>query len=182
MEEMAMHDPKSPHHPLVQLARAAIDAFVRDKRELDPREAPEPVEGEPAGVFVTLHSARSHELRGCIGTIGPTEPTLEQEVINNAISSATRDWRFYPVAASELDDLEIDVSVLHPPEPIDSTAQLDPKHYGVIVQRGGRRGLLLPDIEGVDDVETQVSIARQKAGIGPHDPVKLHRFRVEKFT
>ena len=86
------------------------------------------------------------------------------------------------MTASELDDLEIDVSVLHPPEPIDSTAQLDPKRYGVIVQRSGRRGLLLPDIEGVNDVETQVSIARQKADIGPHEPVKMYRFRVEKFT
>jgi AmmeMemoRadiSam system protein A len=177
-----MSESKSPHHPLVQLARAAIEAFVRDHRQLDPRQAPAPVEGKPAGVFVTLHTASTHELRGCIGTIGPTEPSLTQEVINNAISSATRDWRFHPVAASELDDLEIDVSVLHPPEPIDSTAQLDPKHYGVIVQRSGRRGLLLPDIEGVDDVETQVSIARQKAGIGQYEPVKMYRFRVEKFT
>ena len=177
-----MTDPKSLHHPLVQLARAAIEAFVRNHRELDPREAPAPIEGEPAGVFVTLHTASTHELRGCIGTIGPTEPSLMQEVINNAISAATRDWRFQPVAAGELDYLEIDVSVLHPPEAIDSTAQLDPKHYGVIVQRSGRRGLLLPDIEGVDDVETQVSIARQKAGIGLHDPVKLYRFRVEKYT
>jgi len=177
-----MSDSKSPHHPLVQLARASIEAFVRDHRQLDPRQAPAPIEGELAGVFVTLHTASTHELRGCIGTIGPTEPTLTQEVINNAISAATRDWRFQPVAASELDDLEIDVSVLHPPEAIDSTAQLDPKRYGVIVQRSGRRGLLLPDIEGVDDVETQVSIARQKAGIGPHEPVKMYRFRVEKFT
>ncbi len=169
------------HHPLVQIARAAIEAFVREQRKITPEEAPAPIEGEPAGAFVTLHTQSTHELRGCIGTIAPTEPSLAQEVINNAISAATRDWRFWPVNPSELADLEIDVSVLYPPEPIDSTAQLDPKHYGVIVQRGGRRGLLLPDIEGVDDVETQVGIARQKAGIGPHEPVKLYRFRVEKY-
>ncbi|MGC8781827.1 MAG: AmmeMemoRadiSam system protein A, partial [Anaerolineae bacterium] len=122
------------------------------------------------------------ELRGCIGTIGPTQPTLAHEVIQNAISSATRDWRFEPVGPDELDDLEYEVSVLHPPEPISGPHELDPKQYGVIVQRGGRRGLLLPDIEGVDDVETQLRIARQKAGIGPHEPVKLYRFRVEKYV
>jgi AMMECR1 domain-containing protein len=107
---------------------------------------------------------------------------LAQEVINNAISAATRDWRFRPVGAAELADLAIDVSVLYPPEPIATLAELDPTHYGVIVQRGGRRGLLLPDIEGVEDAETQVSIARQKAGIGPDETVKLYRFRVEKYT
>ena len=170
------------HHPLVQLARAAIEACVRDQCAISPQQAPQPIEGEPAGVFVTLHTASTGELRGCIGTIGPAEPVLAQEVINNAIASATRDWRFWPVSPDELDDLEIDVSVLYPPESIDSPDQLDPKHYGVIVQRGGRRGLLLPDIEGVNDVETQIDIARQKAGIGPHEAVKLARFRVEKYT
>jgi AmmeMemoRadiSam system protein A len=177
-----MSNPTPPHHPLVQLACAAIEAFVRDRRQLDPDEAPAPIEGQPAGVFVTLHTAKTRELRGCIGTITATEPTLTQEVINNAISAATRDWRFPPVVAAELDDLEIDVSVLYPPEPIESIAELDPKRFGVIVQRSGRRGLLLPDIEGVDDAAMQVDIARQKAGIGPHEPVKLYRFRVEKYT
>jgi AmmeMemoRadiSam system protein A len=170
------------HHPLVQLARAAIAAYVRDRRKISPAEAPAPIVGEPAGVFVTLHSRSTGELRGCIGTIGPTEPSLAQEVINNAIAAATRDWRFYPVAPAELDDLALEVSVLYPPEPIASPAQLDPRQYGVIVPRGGRRGLRLPDMEGVDDVETQVNIARQKAGIGPHEKVQLYRFRVEKYT
>jgi hypothetical protein len=170
------------HHPLVRLARAAIEAHVREQRELSPEEAPAPIEGEPAGVFVTLHTASTGELRGCIGTIAPCEPSLALEVIRNAISAATRDWRFWPLNAAELNDLEIDVSVLYPPESINSPAELDPKNYGVIVQRGGRRGLLLPDIEGVDDVETQIDIARQKAGIGPHEAVRLYRFRVEKFV
>ncbi len=170
------------NHPLVQLARAAIEAYVRDGRRVSPEEAPAPITGAPAGVFVTLHSRSTGDLRGCIGTIGPTEPTLAQEVINNAISSATRDWRFYPVSPAELDDLEIEVSVLYPPEPISSLAELNPKEYGVIVQRGGQRGLLLPDIEGVDTAEAQVRIARQKAGIGPHGAVRLYRFRVEKYT
>lgn len=170
------------HHPLVQIARAAIAAHVRDHRKIGPAEAPAAITGEPAGVFVTLHQASTGDLRGCIGTIGPTEPSLALEVINNAISAATRDWRFHPIGPAELDDLTLDVSVLYPPEPIATLAELDPQRYGVIVQRGSQRGLLLPNIEGVDDPETQVSIARQKAGIGPQETVKLYRFRVEKYT
>jgi AmmeMemoRadiSam system protein A len=177
-----MRAPEETYHPLVQLARAAITAYVRERRKISPDEAPAAITGAPAGVFVTLHRESTGDLRGCIGTIGPTEPSLAQEVISNAISAATRDWRFQPVGPTELADLAIDVSVLYPPEPIATLAELNPRRYGVIVQRGGRRGLLLPDIEGVDDTETQVRIARQKAGIGPEEAVKLYRFRVEKYT
>ncbi len=176
-------------HPLVQLARATIEKYVREGKRLKPTEAPAPIEGGPAGVFVTIHKASTLELRGCIGTIEPTESQVAQETINNAIAAATRDPRFPPVGPRELNDLMIDVSVLHPPERIDSITQLDPRHYGVIVQslgqgmqRGGRRGLLLPDIPGIDDAETQVAYARQKAWIAPDEPVQLFRFKVEKYT
>ncbi len=169
-------------HPLVQLARATIERYVRDKHRLKPDEAPAPIEGEPAGVFVTLHTRSTGELRGCIGTISPTEKSLIQETINNAIAAATRDPRFPPVRPAELDDLVIDVSVLYPPEPIASEAELDPKRYGVIVQRGRQRGLLLPAIEGIDDVQTQLWYARRKAGLGDSEPVELFRFRVEKYV
>jgi len=174
--------PTSPHHPLVQLAWAAIEAFLREGRRLRPDEAPAPIRGGPAGVFVTLHTCSTHDLRGCIGTIEPNEASLVQETINNAIAAATRDPRFSAVQPRELADLEIDVSVLYPPEPIERIDQLDPAHYGVIVQRGYRRGLLLPDIEGIDDAKTQVDYARRKAGIGSNEPVQLLRFRVEKHT
>jgi AmmeMemoRadiSam system protein A len=170
------------HHPLVRLARTTIEKYVREGKMLKPSEAPAPIEGEPAGVFVTIHTRSTGELRGCIGTIEPSEDSLIQETINNAIAAATRDPRFPPVRPRELDDLVIDVSVLYPPEPIDSIAQLDPKQYGVIVQRGRRRGLLLPDIPGIDDAETQVAFARRKAWIDPDEPVQLYRFRVEKYT
>jgi AmmeMemoRadiSam system protein A len=170
------------HHPLVQLARATIETYVRDRRKLKPADAPTPITGGPAGVFVTIHTASTGDLRGCIGTIQPTEDSLAQEVINNAVAAATRDPRFPPVRPAELDDLALDVSVLHPPEPIGSPDQLDVKQYGVIVERGYRRGLLLPDIPGIDDVATQVSYARMKAGIGPQEPVELFRFKVEKYT
>jgi AmmeMemoRadiSam system protein A len=169
-------------HPLVQLARKTINTYVRAGRKLKPAEAPEPIAGEPAGAFVTLHTTSTRELRGCIGTIQATEDSLVQEVINNAISAATRDPRFPPVTATELEDLTIDVSVLHPPEPIEAIGQLDPKVYGVIVQRGWRRGLLLPDIEGINDSETQVRYARLKGGIGPNEKVDLYRFKVEKYV
>ena len=171
----------STHHPLVQLARATIVRYVRDGKRLKPSEAPAPIAGEPAGVFVTLHTRSTGELRGCIGTISPIEKNLAQEVINNAISAATRDPRFPPVRPQELDDLVIDVSVLYPPEPIESEAELDPRRYGVIVQRGGQRGLLLPAIEGIDDVKTQLWYARRKAGLGDDEPVEMFRFRVEKY-
>ncbi len=168
-------------HPLVQLARATIERYVRDGKRLKPSEAAAPIAGEPAGVFVTLHTRSTGELRGCIGTIEPTEKSLAQEVINNAISAATRDPRFPPVRPAELDDLVLDVSVLYPPEPVASEAELDPQRYGVIVQRGGQRGLLLPDILGIDDVKTQLWYARRKAGLGDSEPVDMFRFRVEKY-
>ena len=170
------------HHPLVQLARAAIEAYVCDGHVLSPDEAPAQAWGQPAGVFVTIHTRSTGELRGCIGTIEPCEPDLALETIQNAISAATHDPRFPPIRPRELNDLEIDVSVLHPAEPIGSPAELDPRQYGVIVRQGTRRGLLLPDIPGIDDAETQVAIARQKAWIGPKDPVNLYRFKVDKYT
>lgn len=169
-------------HPLVQLARATIEKYVRTGRKLRPEDAPAPVSGGPAGAFVTIHTASTGELRGCIGTIEPSEDSLAREVISNAISAATRDPRFPPIGPDELDDLRIDVSVLYPPEPIESSAQLDPRVYGVIVRRGWRRGLLLPDIEGIDDAETQVRYARMKAGIAPAEQIELERFRVEKYV
>jgi len=167
------------HHPLVELARKTILHYVREGRRIEPPRDLTPEMRQQAGVFVSLH--KHGALRGCIGTFQPTCPNVAQEVIQNAISAATRDPRFPPVQASELDDLEISVDVLSPPEPIESIAELDPKRYGVIVQSGWRRGLLLPDLEGVDTAEYQVEIARRKAGIGPHEPVQLYRFEVKRY-
>ncbi len=170
------------HHPLVELARATIEAYVREGRVLRPHEAPAPVSGEPAGVFVTIHTQSTHELRGCIGTIQSTTPDVAEETIRNAIAAATRDPRFPPLTPPELDDLDIDVSVLHPAEKISSLDMLDPQRYGVIVQHGRRRGLLLPDIPGIDDAKTQVDLARQKGWIGRDEPVELWRFQVDKYV
>jgi AmmeMemoRadiSam system protein A len=170
-------------HPLVELAKETIESYVREKRTIKPPEEPMPEMQGRAGTFVSLHDSRGN-LRGCIGTIEPQQPTVAQEVIQNAISAATRDPRFPPVQPEELEDLDVKVDVLTEPELIDSLDQLDPKRYGVIVESesGWRRGLLLPDLEGVDTVEYQVDIAMRKAGIHPGDPMQLHRFEVKRYT
>ncbi len=168
-------------HPLVELARKTIENYVREKRTIEPPEELVPEMQGRAGAFVSLHDRRGN-LRGCIGTIEPQRPTLAQEVIQNAISAATRDPRFPPVQPEELEDLDVKVDVLTEPEPIDSMDQLDPKRYGVIVESGWRRGLLLPDLEGVDTVEYQVDIAMRKAGIRPGESMQLYRFEVKRYT
>lgn len=131
---------------------------------------------QAAGAFVSLHA--HDRLRGCIGTIGPTTESVAWEIVQNAISACSCDPRFPPVTVSELDSLEYSVDVLGKPEPISSPAELDVKKYGVIVSCGGRRGLLLPDLEGVDTVEQQIDIARQKGGISSREEYNLERFEV----
>jgi AmmeMemoRadiSam system protein A len=165
--------------PLVRLARETIRTFVSSGRTPSVPDSLPAGMLEQAGVFVSIKKAG--RLRGCIGTFFPTEETIAQEVIANAVKSATEDPRFPPVGVDELDALEISVDVLSAPEPCE-TDQLDPAKYGIIVESGWRRGLLLPDLEGVDTVDEQVSIARRKAGIGPAETVSLFRFTVERHT
>lgn len=137
--------------------------------------------GRRAGVFVTLRSPAG-ELRGCIGSIEPRERDLPSETWRNAREAALRDPRFPPVSAAELSSLRITVSVLHPPEVVASEAELDPRRFGVIVSAGRwKRGLLLPGIRGIDSPSEQLRIAKQKAGLAPHDPVTIQRFRVDEF-
>lgn len=128
-------------------------------------------------MFVSIK--KSGQLRGCIGTFFPATETIAHEIIANAIKSASLDPRFPPIDKSELADLMISVDVLSEPEPCNES-QLDPSCYGVIVENGWRRGLLLPDLEGVGSVEDQVAIARSKAGIHPDEPIRLSRFTVER--
>jgi AmmeMemoRadiSam system protein A len=165
-------------HPLVKLAKDTVESYIREGKIPRPQ-ALTPEMKERAGVFVSLK--RHGELRGCIGTFEPTMGNVAEEIMANAISSAVRDPRFFPVAADELPDLDYTVDVLTRPEPVESTEQLDAKRYGVIVESGGRRGLLLPDLEGVDTVERQIEICRLKAGIDPDEPIKLYRFEVRRY-
>jgi len=165
-------------HPLVKLAKDTIENYVRNGTIPRPNElTPEMV--ERSGVFVSLKVGGL--LRGCIGTYEPATANVAEEVITNAISSATRDPRFPPVTPDELSDLEYSVDVLTNPEPVKSEAELDPKRYGIIVESGKRKGLLLPDLEGVDTVARQIEICRSKAGIPSHKPVKLYRFEVKRY-
>lgn len=161
----------------VRLARLSVETYVRDgHRATLPEGLPAEMLETRAGAFVSL---KEHgQLRGCIGTISATRDNVAQEILNNAISASTQDPRFPPVRPDELDQLVYSVDVLGDAEPIDSMDQLDPRRYGVIVSRGRRRGLLLPDLEGVDTPAEQVDIARQKAGIASGEKVELERFEV----
>ncbi len=165
----------------VRSARQTIEAFIKKGYRLPVAEAdaPEALLETRAGAFVSLH--KFGDLRGCIGTIAATTGSLVEEIIQNAISAATGDPRFEPVTASELPHLVIHVDVLNPPEPIEDKAALDPKRYGVIVEKGMRRGLLLPDLEGVDTVDQQLNIACRKAGIDPAEHFRMERFTVTRY-
>ena len=165
-------------HPVVKLAKEAVESYIRKGVLPKPRELTTEMR-ERAGVFVSLH--KQGQLRGCIGTFEPSKDDVAEEIVANAISSSTMDPRFPPVTASELDDLEYSVDILTAPEPIVDLSQLDPREYGVIVESGWKRGLLLPDLEGVDSVEEQIAICRLKAGISASEPVELYRFQVRRF-
>jgi AmmeMemoRadiSam system protein A len=167
-------------HPLVALAKETVELYIRTGTILTLPERDLPAEFTGlAGVFICLKIKGM--LRGCIGTFQPAEPDVAHEVVRNAISAATCDPRFACIREHELELLEYSVDVLSPTEPITDKSLLDPKRYGVIVQAGGKRGLLLPDLEGVNTAEQQVSIAMQKAGIAPGTPVKLFRFEVKRY-
>ncbi|MGB2884781.1 MAG: AmmeMemoRadiSam system protein A [Dehalococcoidia bacterium] len=165
-------------HPLTKLAKDTVEGYVLDSKLPQPSELTPEMRGK-AGVFVSIK--KHGQLRGCIGTFEPDKSNVAQEIISNAVSSAIRDPRFLPVVAEELPDLTYSVDVLTTPEPVESEKELDPKRYGVIVECGKRHGLLLPDLEGVDTVEQQIDICRQKAGIAPDEPVKLYRFEVKRY-
>jgi len=166
---------------LPDLARRAVETFTLTGEVVDPVISPEGLLAARAPCFVCLKT-RDGELRGCIGTIEPAKDTLAQEIVANAISAATNDPRFNSVRDSELADLVYSVDVLMPAEPT-LMESLDPAIYGVIVEdeSESRRGLLLPDIPGVDTAEQQVDIAKRKAGISPETPVKLLRFKVDRY-
>ena len=164
--------------PITRLAKETVERYVTSGK-LPQVEKLTPEMKEKAGVFVSIH--KKGELRGCIGTFEPTQPDVAGEIMANAVSSATQDPRFNRVTPDELDDLDYSVDVLSTPEPVADKTLLDPKKYGVIVQSGRRRGLLLPDLEGVESVDHQIDICRQKAGISSNEPINLHRFQVRRY-
>ena len=168
--------------PYVRLARYTVEGYTRtgNKPEM-PHDLPPEMYSEKAGVFVSLK--KNGELRGCIGTIAPVRKSIAEEIMENAISSCSRDPRFPAVEATELDDISYSVDVLGRPEEISSADELDVRRYGVIVSRGYNRGLLLPDLEGIDTPEEQIAIAKMKAGISPAERnVRLQRFEVVRHS
>lgn len=173
--------PVGPPRPdlRVELARRAVEAFVREGRVLDP---PDPLPlafRERRGAFVCLK--REGKLRGCIGTVAPTCPDLAREIIQNAVGACSRDPRFPPVQPAELEDLSVSVDILGEARRVAGPEGLDPRRYGIIVRSRGRSGVLLPDLEGVDTVERQLEIACRKAGISPGEPLDLYRFEVNRY-
>ncbi|MCI2068216.1 MAG: AmmeMemoRadiSam system protein A [Bacilli bacterium] len=174
-KQKKIEERKAKEDPLVKLARLSVESFVLTGKTISvPSNLPEEIMKKKAGVFVSLH--KDGQLRGCIGTFSPCYQNIATEVINNGVEACSQDPRFNPVEAYELPDLEYSVDVLSPFEKISSVDQLDAKRYGVIVQNGSRRGLLLPNLDGVDTPDEQIEIAKKKAGIRQNENVILYRF------
>ncbi|MCE5195731.1 MAG: AmmeMemoRadiSam system protein A [Negativicutes bacterium] len=179
--ERKLQKAKAAEDAYVHLARQTLEAYLLHHTIPPiPSDLPAEMLHTRAAVFVSLH--KNGQLRGCIGTITPTTDSVAQEIIQNAISAATRDPRFHAVDATELAELEYSVDVLSPAEKITSAQELDVKRYGVIVQSGHQLGLLLPNLDGVDSVEEQIAIAKRKAGITEKQAVSLQRFEVVRHV
>lgn len=180
--------PEKQGDAYVALARRTIEEYVRTGRQIQvPEDLPQEMYEERAGVFVSIKKQdtvkkQDARLRGCIGTIQAVQRCIAEEIIHNAVSAAVKDPRFAPITQEELDSLVISVDVLGGMEPVASPKELDVRRYGVVVTSGYRRGLLLPNLEGVDTVEDQIAIAKQKAGIGWQEDVQMERFEVVRHV
>jgi len=164
----------------IQLAKSAVEKCIKEGEVIEiPQNLPAKFTHKRAGVFVTIEN--NNQLRGCIGTYLPTTKNIAQELIRNAIAAATEDSRFDPITKEELAHLSYTVYILNPPEEIKDISELNPKKYGVLVKSGLKSGLLLPNLEGVENVDQQISIACQKAGIDPtKEKILIYKFTVEK--
>lgn len=167
-------------NPCAKLAKDTIETYIKtNKIPPLPKKLPEEMLKKKAGAFVSIHK-KDDSLRGCIGTFMPTKPNLALEIVTNAISSATQDPRFPPITEEELPSLTYSVDILSLPKKA-TRKQVNPKKYGLIViAEDGRKGLLLPDISGVDTAEQQIAICKMKAGINPKEKVKFQIFTVER--
>jgi uncharacterized protein len=172
-----MYKAKSPYAGLALDAIVAV-ASNKDVELIKSRKVSDEFK-EQLACFVSIHLIDG-SLRGCIGTIEPREKNLHFEIISNAVSAATRDTRFSPIRSSELKNLEVSVDILSKPYLIEDINQLDPKKFGVIVSDGSfSRGVLLPDIEGIETVEKQLNIAKRKAGLSDY---KVNELKIYAFT
>jgi len=167
-------------HPFVEVAKQALEEHIKHRKMLQPPAELSTELKQKAGVFVCLK--KSGELRGCIGTFIPCAENIFQEIVRNAIAASKDDPRFAPLGEKELDEIEVTVDVLSTPEKVSDISELDPARYGVIVAKDFRKGLLLPDLEGVNTVEEQLKITKMKAGIAPSEKdVEIFRFTVARY-
>jgi len=167
-------------HPLVALAKQAVETYINNGKMIPiPEKMDETFTHEKSGVFVCLKIDK--QLRGCIGTFMPVTENVAEETIRNAVAAATEDPRFSAVSREELGSIEYTVDVLSPPEEVHDLKELDPKKYGIIVIKDNRKGLLLPDLEGVESVDQQIHIASLKAGIISREGLKIFRFSVARY-
>ena len=178
-ESLRLEKIKKSSDSYVNLAFESLKYYFDTKQKMSiPPNLPEEMLTNKAGVFVSLY--KFDTLRGCIGTILPTTNTIAEEIINNSLSAALNDYRFSPLTEEELKWLEITVYILKEPEPISSLDMLDVHKYGIIVTHGLKRGVLLPDLDGVDTIKKQIAIAKEKASIKPNEDCKIERFEVIK--
>jgi AmmeMemoRadiSam system protein A len=170
-------------NPYSKLARIAVENYLKTGKKIEPpQDLPKDFYQEKKGVFVTIYNGK--ELRGCIGTFLATKENIAKEIIENAIAAATKDYRFAKIREDELMDLSYEISLLDKPKLIKDLKELDVKKYGILVRSlDGKSGLLLPDLEGVDTVDKQISIACQKGGIDLNqESLEIFRFSVKKFS
>ena len=169
-------------HSYVKLALEAIHYYLL-KGEILPCPFPIPSGMETRlGVFVSIKIKKNGNLRGCVGTIEPSQENLAKEIIKNAVSAATHDPRFKPIKIEELEKLLFSVDILTPLEQIDSPDKLDPKQYGLFIKGNGKQGTLLPDLKGVDSTEKQIDICLKKATIPENSNYQMYRFEVERYS
>ena len=167
------------HHPYIALAHESIEHYLNHHEKLP---CPDPLceaMKSPSGTFVSIKKFK--QLRGCIGTLEPSEPNLAMEIIENSLKAALHDPRFSPVTVEELPDLTYSVDVIRPLEKISSIKELDPAIYGLVIRSNGKQGVLLPDLEGVESTEEQIRICRTKAKISEDNPVEMYRFQVQRY-
>ncbi|MCX6758875.1 MAG: AmmeMemoRadiSam system protein A [Candidatus Nealsonbacteria bacterium] len=174
---------KNSDHPLVILAKEAIEKYISQGKTISPPESfPKNFLAQKAGVFVSINN--NGDLRGCIGTYAPTKENIAYETIANAISASSQDTRFGPITVDELPSLDYDVYVLEEPRLIADLSELDVKKYGIVVVAEGspKCGLLLPNLEGIKTIEEQINIASKKGGIDPKkEKIAIYRFTAEKY-
>ncbi|AKM82590.1 TPA: AmmeMemoRadiSam system protein A [Candidatus Berkelbacteria bacterium] len=165
------------------LVKQTVEGYLTEEKLPTISNLPSPLAIRSSGCFVSIHTKDKDLLRGCIGTIMPTHKSLGGEIIANAIEAAFHDPRFKPIEKKELDKLKYSVDVLGKIEAVKSENELDPEKYGVIVRSNDliRSGLLLPNLEGIKDTETQIQIAREKGGIATDEEVLLYRFTADRY-